>query len=239
MNNGIVYGIGVGPGDSELITLKAIKIIKKEKNIFIPKSGKFEGGLIRNIVQKYINPDFQNIVEIDYFGVMNYRGEKWKKVAEKIHSYISIGQNVVYLTLGDPMVYSTFIYLVEELRKIDEGIKILTVPGISSFALGCSEFGIPLVKGEELATICYGGVNKENLKMILNSADTVVIMKIGKKLKKIMDVLKEEHLLDKSYMLKRAGLDGEYKIDGLENLEIEKLPSDFGNLSTIIIRRNS
>ena len=94
-------------------------------------------------------------------------------------------------------------------------------------------------KDIKLQFLYLQGVNKENLKMILNSADTVVIMKIGKKLKKIMDVLKEERLLDKSYMLKRAGLDGEYKIDGLENLEIEKLPSDFGNLSTIIIRRNS
>lgn len=241
MSSGVVYGVGIGPGDPDLITVKAVEIIKKEKNIFIPDSEKRENSLIKTVIQRYLNSETQNknIVEIKYFNMVNVKQRKWEFIAKKINSVILRGENVVYLTLGDPMVYGTFIYLIEELRKINLKVDIITIPGISSYSLGCSIFNIPLVSGREVATICCGGLAEEKLRIILKNSDTIVIMKIGKKIKKIINLLRQENLLKQSYLLKRMGFEDEYKVKNLESLKVSNLADDFGNLSTIIIRKDS
>src|SRR4030042_2555272 len=116
--NGIFYGVGVGPGDPELITLKAINIIKKADVIFAPKTDKNDKSIALNIVRQYLNDSTEIIIQT--FPMTNERIKKedaLEKNKNEILDFLKKGKSVVFLTLGDPMIYSTYIYIHKLVKK--------------------------------------------------------------------------------------------------------------------------
>lgn len=175
------YGIGVGPGDGELITVKGMRCIEMADYIFVPKSrGR---NISKEIASEYIKS--QTVVELD-FPMGEDNSDRYREGASAIDKMLKDGETGVFLTLGDPMTYSTYIYLLESLRGYD--MEVETVPGISSFVMSASRMNIPLAKKDESIYVVDGELDREVLKRI----DTVCILKVNRKKGEIMDILEQE-----------------------------------------------
>lgn len=176
----IVYGIGVGPGDKELITLKAINILKGSDYVFIPRSR--GESLAGSIASEYISD--KKIIELD-FPMGEDNGERYEKAAAAIEETLKNGERASFLTLGDPMTYSTYIYLMMELTKLN--IEVETIPGITSFGAAASKLQIPLTLKDESFYLCDGEVDEEILKRV----NTIGILKVKRDLENTIRKLEE------------------------------------------------
>ena len=142
---GKLYGIGVGPGDSELLTVKAVKIIENADMIITPKTEKKEGSVAYQIASPYISKStevlplvFQMVTDMDI--VEKQWVENRKIISEKLDE----GKNIVFLTLGDPMLYSTYMYIFHALENSDYEVE--TIPGIPAFLGIASHIGLPVTE---------------------------------------------------------------------------------------------
>lgn len=164
-----VYGIGVGPGDSELITLKGINIIKRCSVIFVPRSQNESRAL--NIIKGYI--DDKKVEYIDFI-MGEDNSNKYEKACEKICSMLRNNQEGAYITIGDPMTYSTYIYLLKELKKV--GIDVETIPGITSYNASFAALNIPSVLKGESMLLCDGNIDEG----VIKGVDSLCILKVNK-----------------------------------------------------------
>lgn len=183
-----IYGVGIGPGDSELITLKAYRIIRTCDCIFIPESkGKSMAGTISH---EYIKD--KQVVELS-FPMKEDNQLSYRHAAQKMNEVLKDDGVGVFLTLGDPMTYSTFIYLARELADIK--IAVETVPGITSFNAAASVLGLPIAMRDESFYLADGNVDDEILKRV----DTVCILKVNKNKEDIIGKL-EQYGFDYAYV---------------------------------------
>jgi precorrin-2/cobalt-factor-2 C20-methyltransferase len=152
---GTLYVIGVGPGDPELLTLKAARIIKEIGCLCVPK-GKEEGcSLALSIVRKAIDLKNKEIIEAHFpmqktarrSGHLQELDEKWDIASREIVDRLTHGQDVAFITIGDPTIYSTFFYIYHRLREIIPSLPIEIVPGVSSINASASIAQIPLGLG--------------------------------------------------------------------------------------------
>ena len=141
---GKLFGIGVGPGDPELMTVKAARIVGEADIIITPKTEKKDGSVALNIAKPYIQVHTE-IVPVVFPMVLddNAQAEGWQEAKKIILSYLEAGKNVVFLTLGDPMFYSTYMYVYRLIENT--GFEIETIPGVTAFCAIGSHLGYPIV----------------------------------------------------------------------------------------------
>ena len=182
MKIGNFYGIGLGPGDPELLTLKALHTIQRADYIFVPKSDSKEDSLALEIVKDYVKG--KRVIEQVYPMTKDKEtlNTAWLKAAEEIHTEVKNGYNVVYLTLGDPMTFSTYIYLLRHLNAMLPEQTIHTIPGITSYNAAACAANFPLLTGDERLAVIPVPKDITELRSILESFDTIVMMKVAKKL---------------------------------------------------------
>ncbi len=229
---GKFYGIGVGPGDPELLTLKAIRILKNIDIVISPETKKGKGSIALDIAKDYLRDDIE---KLNLIFPMTYDekvlNEKWKENAEIINLKLEEGKNIAFLTLGDPMVFSTYMYLIPPLRK--QGVDIETIPGITSFCAVASTVEVPLSAGEESLCILPLRRDCENLDEVLDSFDNIVVMKPSHDNKLLGEKLIERGYGDKFVLVSKCGTSEEevsYDIDRLKD-------KDVPYLSTVIIKK--
>lgn len=177
----MIYGIGIGPGNKELLTLKAYRIIRTCDCVFIPES-KGES-LAGTISHEYIKD--KKVVELS-FPMKEDNQLRYKQAAQRINEVLKEDEAGVFLTLGDPMTYSTYSYLMKELADIEIGVE--TIPGITSFNAAASVLGLPIALRDESFYLADGDIDEEVLKRI----DTVCILKVSKNKENIISKL-ERH----------------------------------------------
>ncbi|MDY6933407.1 MAG: precorrin-2 C(20)-methyltransferase [Spirochaetota bacterium] len=229
---GTLYGIGIGPGDPELVTLKALKILKMVDIIFAPKASTKSSSIAREIVERLV--DAASIEEL-VFPMTRDKDELhrfWGLSAHRVYSALSSGRDAAFITLGDPLIYSTYSYLLRYLRREDEDLHIVTIPGISAINAAASAMEIPIAEGDERFVIMPLPKEMEELKDALRNFDTVIILKIGKDLERLKNFLMDEGLGESSYFINRIGTDEEYYAKGMSLLKQDAS----GYLSTMIIR---
>jgi len=231
--SGIFYGIGVGPGDPELLTVKAIKAIESVDCLIAPKTEKKDGSVALTIAKPYLKED----VEIHYQTfpmVKNFSDspEAWEANKKEILELLESGKNVGFLTLGDPMFYSTYIYIFRLLES--EDVTIETIPGIPAFAAIGSKLGYPIVEGNDILTIIPATADMAKIKRALEASDNAVLMKVYKNFGEIANTLTAENMAKQAVMVSRVGLPDEKRIDDIEAHKDEKV----NYLSTILTRRN-
>jgi precorrin-2/cobalt-factor-2 C20-methyltransferase len=216
-----LYGIGVGPGDSEYITLKGYNLIRKADMVFIPSSGgkSFAG----NIARDYIRD--KQVLELD-FAMDGNEKQKYAIIARFIDAKLKSGQIGVFLTLGDPMVYSTFCYLQKELVKL--GIQVETVPGVTSFCAAANRAKVPVALKGESFYLCDGNIDEE----VLKAVDSVCILKTYKNKASILDTL-EKYGFEYVYV-KRCTCDEEKVL-----FERDEILKDTDYISLILGRRKT
>ncbi|MCI7261583.1 MAG: precorrin-2 C(20)-methyltransferase [Selenomonadales bacterium] len=232
--SGIFYGIGVGPGDPELLTVKAINAIKKVDVLIAPKTEKKDGSVALSIAKPYLKDDVEIVYQVFPMvkGFAKTHSDAWDKNKSEILALLQAGKNVAFLTLGDPMFYSTYIYIYNRLKA--EAVNIETVPGVPAFVAIGSKIGQPIVEGDDILTIIPATAPAEKINQALETADNAVLMKVYKNFSQVTAVLAENNLAENAVLVSRAGLDGERIIHDLAKHTEEKL----NYLSTILTRKH-
>jgi len=231
--SGIFYGIGVGPGDPELLTMKAVKAIKEVDIIIAPKTEKKDGSVALSIASQYLKKDVEIIYQVFPMVVkFEESTDAWEANKKEILELVRAGKKVAFLTLGDPMFYSTYIYVYRLLEN--EGIDIETIPGVPAFCAIGSKLGYPLVEGNDILSIVPATADKEKIEKVMEASDNVVLMKVYKNFGEMVDLLTENKMSKNSVMVSRCGLPDEEKIYDIEAEKDKKV----NYLSTILARRN-
>lgn len=229
---GKFFGIGVGPGDPELLTIKAIKILQNIDAVIAPKTEKKSDSLALSIVQEHLREDTEIFYQT-FPMVRDFAESKivFEKNRLEILNLLDAGKNVAFLTLGDPMFYSTYIYVFQLLQE--DGVKIETVPGVPAFLSISSYIGKPLCFGNEILTVIPATAPKEKISNALKFSDATVLMKVYKNFAEVVDMLSAENMSEKAVLVSRQGLADEKIVADLENHKGEKL----NYLSTILTRK--
>ena len=220
--SGIFYGIGVGPGDPELLTVKAIHAIKEADVLIAPKTEKKEGSVALHIARPYLKPGIEIVYQI-FPMVKGFEKDDsaWEANKAEILSLLRAGKNVAFLTLGDPMFYSTYIYVYRLLAQ--EDVEVRTIPGVPAFAAIGSRVGYPIVEGDDVLAVIPATAPKEN----------VVLMKVYKNADEVISLLEAHGLSQQAVLVSRAGLPEERIIRDISAHKGEPL----NYLSTILTRR--
>ena len=223
---GTLFGVGVGPGDPELLTLKALRLIKEAERIAVP--GKRPEDSVAYKIVKEIYPELSRKKLLAVPMPMTKDPEKLETVHEEgakmIREELEQGNNVVFLTLGDPTVYSTYLYIHKRIMAWDYPVEI--VSGVTSFCAAAAKSNISLVeKAEELHVIPASYQIEEALKL----PGTKVLMKAGKKMCQVKDSIRAQGA--EAVMVENCGMESE-KIYG----SVDEIPDDAGYYSLIIVK---
>ncbi len=235
MSRGKLYGIGVGPGDPDLITVKGATILGECTHVFVPKARKGAESVALSIAQKHINPRAE-IHEI-LFPMTTDRSElekRWEESARAIAEVLETGVDACFLTLGDTLLYSTYIYLLRALRRRIPSVEVATVPGITAFSAAASLAEFPVGEAKEPVTIIPTADDLKDVHRALSLGGTVVLMKIGKRLNQILDLLEDAGVMEHSVFVSHAGMESQRIETDLRNLRGEN--SEAGYLSIILVR---
>jgi precorrin-2/cobalt-factor-2 C20-methyltransferase len=216
---GKLYGVGVGPGDPELITVKAVRVIKEADIIFTAASSKNSYSLAVEIAAPYISGS----AKITALGFPMTKDEDqvetaWTANTKEIARALTRGLNVVFLTLGDPVTYSTFGYILKKMKQIMPDADIETVPGITSFHAASARLNRILVEGEESLLVtsgAFGGSQIRNIQQVEN----IAIVKAYKNIKDINTALKEAGMHQKGVAVSHCGRKKEKIFANLDDLE--------------------
>lgn len=234
MQTGIFYGIGVGPGDSELITMKGARILAQCRHIVVPKTRMEKKSTALNIAKPYIGSQAE-IHEL-VFPMTNDRdqlAQHWEDAGQQIAAVLRTGDDACFLTLGDPLLYSTYIYLLRALRKQAPEIEVITVPGVTSFSAAAALTEFAVGEGNESVHIVPTADNIEAVREALQSGGTVILMKVGKRLPEILDLVAEFDLLEQGVFVSRAGMDDQHTELDLRRLRDQAAAASY--FSTLLI----
>ncbi|TVP40484.1 precorrin-2 C(20)-methyltransferase [Candidatus Nitrosocosmicus arcticus] len=192
MGNSTLYCVGCGPGDPDLLTLKAINIIKNADVIYTPTARENKPSVALSIVEKFLAKETE-IRQLVFPMVKDYEKlrEYWKINAKEIADAVRNGKKAVYLTVGDPSLYSTWIYIHREMCKNYKDIEINIVPGITSIFSFSAEIKTPIGEGEEIIGIIPACYNLDRLKIAAECCDTLVFLKDGRYFNNVIDILME------------------------------------------------
>ncbi|WP_234978629.1 precorrin-2 C(20)-methyltransferase [Anaerosalibacter sp. Marseille-P3206] len=214
-----LYGVGTGPGDVEHLTLKAVRVINEADVIFAPNNKGKKMAL--DTVKPFILD--KKVVFVD-FPMGQVKGKDYSSAAKTIEEEILENGCGVFLTIGDPMVYSTFIYLMEEIEKI--GVEVEIVPGITSFTAGAAVCKTALTEKGDRFLLCDEMVDED----ILKCCDSICVLKTSKNKEDILNIL-EKNKFSYSY-IKRCTLPEELVL-----VDREEILADKDYMSFIIGRR--
>lgn len=189
-----LIGIGVGPGDPELLTVKAVKAIQNADVIMCPASKEDRPSIALSVVSTLIDKSKnQEIIKLVFPMTKNKEvlESTWKKNAKIMAEKVLSGKNVVYLTVGDPYLYSTWIYMHKEIGANHPTMKISVIPGIVSMFTFASKVGVSIAEGSEKVSIIPSCYDLSTVKEIAKNSETMVFLKDGRYFDQVIDLLKE------------------------------------------------
>lgn len=227
--NGILYGVGVGPGDPELMTLKSIRLIQENEMIALPSAVPQEAVAYQIAVQAV--PELATKQLVSVYMPMTHNQEELKanheKGARTIESYLNQGKNVIFLTLGDPSIYSTFTYIQHIVEQ--DGYPTAMVSGVPSFCAAAARVNMPLAEWNEPLHIIPA---VHSLKHDLSSSGNYVLMKSGRKMKQVKEKLAAANR--SVVTVENCGTQDENIYYG-----VEEIPDDAGYYSLIIAKESN
>ncbi len=226
---GKLYGLGVGPGDPELMTLKAVRLIRECHVIAVPASGK-DTNVAFEIAGRAV-PEIKAKELLEISMPMTRDKSKLKeshdKAAEAVAAELEQGRDIAFLTLGDPSIYSTYIYIHDRVKA--KGYETEIVPGIPSFCAVAARLNEGLTEASEALHVIPASY--EGVEEALSMKGTRVLMKTGKSVGKIKTLLEQMDRPPSVRMVERCGMKGERVFTRLEDLDEEA-----GYFSILIVK---
>ena len=231
---GMLYGIGVGPGDPELLTVKAARVLSSVRTVFAAASTKNDSSLSLSIARPHLGPG----AAIQVLGFPMTRDQTqmrraWEANARMVLAALELG-DAAFLTLGDPMLYSTFGYLLRTLRDMAPEFRAEVIPGITSFQAAAARTQTVLAESGENLLVVSGVQSREDLRRHLECADNAAVLKAYRNFGEIREVLEELDLADTSTFVSRLGLEGETVSHGLA-----QAPESPHYLSLLLVKRRA
>jgi precorrin-2/cobalt-factor-2 C20-methyltransferase len=211
---GTFYIVGVGPGDPQLMTLKAARILEKCNVWFVPSAFENGGSMALKIASGEVSREGKTILSHHFPMKQVHRGEEpdpeikgaWQEAAKIIMASLSEGQDVVFPTLGDPAIYSTGFYICETLQEYGSPFKIQIVPGVSAIGASSAVSALPLCLGDERLAVIPATFENERIRELLELSDVVVFMKVYKVMERLVGLLEELGLVDNAVLVERCSL---------------------------------
>jgi precorrin-2/cobalt-factor-2 C20-methyltransferase len=236
---GTLYVIGVGPGDPELLTLKAVRILREVQCICVPKGRQEGSSMALNIVKKVVNMDKKEIIEA-HFPMKKTKASvhaseldtRWNETVETVLSILNRGTDMAFITIGDPTIYSTFFYLYDRLLELSPLLPVEMVPGISSITASASRAKISLGLADEKIAV-LPATYAHDISTVLEHFDTVVLMKVHNVFDRILSMLDAAGLTGKSVFISRAGMSDEEVVRDISELR----GKDLSYFSMVIIKK--
>jgi len=234
MQLGHLYGIGVGPGDVELLTLKAFRILKEVPVIFAPKPDDKQESFAYNIVRELIDIRRQEVINLIFPMIKDETKLRvyWQDAAATIWQQLAQGKDCAFITEGDPLFYGTFSYIHHIFQQRYPQVNIEVIPGISSVNAAAARAQTPLAQGDDYVAILASTPDDERLKQILHNFDTIVLMKVHS-IPRVITILEQLDLVDNFTYVQRCTTPAEEIIRDARKLRENK--SDY--LSLLMIRK--
>ena len=225
---GILHGVGVGPGDPELLTLKAARLLASARVVvFFAKRG--QGGNARRIVAAHLGQQAE-LLRLDYpfttevpiadAAYLRDMGAFYDRAAEQVAEKLRTGADVAVLCEGDPLFYGSFMYLHDRLAG---EFRCEITPGITSMSGGWSRVGAPMTRGDDTLAVLSATLDEDRLTQRLTGADAAVIMKIGRNLAKVRAALTRAGLISRAIYVERGTMPEE-RIVKLADKRDDKAP---------------
>ncbi|MGK7939244.1 MAG: precorrin-2 C(20)-methyltransferase [Crocosphaera sp.] len=202
---GTLYGISVGTGDPELITVKGQRLLKKVPVIAFPLGVEQRSGLAQRIIAPWITAKQTTLpLYFPYVQDEQQLQKAWKKAAETVWQYLEQGLDVAFACEGDVSFYSTFTYLAQTLLKDHPQVVITTIPGVCSPMAAASVLGIPLTLRSQNLAILPALYNENELEIVLTWADVIVLLKVSSVYHQVWQRLNRLNLLEMTFIVERA-----------------------------------
>lgn len=222
---GILYGIGIGPGDPELITVKGLRLLQAAPVVAFPAGVRGQLGMAQRMIAPWVQPhQLQLPLEFPYVQDEVVLTQAWQAAAKAVWPYLAQGQDVVFVSEGDISFYSTFTYLAQTLMQLHPEAIVQTIPGICSPMAAASALGIPLTVRSQRLVILPALYTVADLETALQFADVVVLMKVSSVYQQVWAVLQQHQLLQRSYVVERATLPDQVIYADLSDRPDLKLP---------------
>ncbi|MBU0679865.1 MAG: precorrin-2 C(20)-methyltransferase [Proteobacteria bacterium] len=233
------YIIGTGPGDPELITVKALRTMEKCATLVAPKAKVNGDSTALGIVKGLMNLESKRVLEVCFpmHKVLNGKSTQeveaaWQEAARLILHHLKDG-DVAFPTLGDPAVYSTGFYVYATLKEMAPEMEIKIIPGITAMSCCSATGNQPLCLGGEVLSVVPATFDDMRLRQIITSCDSVVLMKVHNVVPRLITLLDELNLIDKAVCYEQCGMVGEKVHPDLRQL----VGRNLHYFSTIIIRK--
>jgi len=232
---GTLYGVGLGPGDPELLTLKARRILGAVPVIFAPMASQEKGSYALKIISDFVKEPKQRIIKQIFPMTRDEEklNEFWHRSGEEIWEHLSRGKDGAFITEGDPMIYSTFCYILEYFEDNHPEVPIEIIPGISSVLATAARARIPLTKEGQTLAIYPVGYDDNRLERILDDFDAIALYKTYHAKDRILDILKKKGLHNSAVFAEKVSSPEERIITDIEQLSRD----DINYFSLIIISK--
>jgi precorrin-2/cobalt-factor-2 C20-methyltransferase len=232
---GMFFGIGVGPGERGLIPLIAWQALEKCSVIFAPRARGMEHSIARNCLPANAIPQerFREI-EFSMDSDKDRLGARYAELAETIARELLAGWDVAYLTLGDPLTYSTYIYALGALKERLPNLRHRTFPGVTSYSAVAAATGFPLGERKENVLVLPCPDSAEDLRSMITQHDVVILLKIGHRLPAVLRLLREMEIAEHCVFGHHVGMADERLCIPVGGMEAEHVN---GYLSTMLIRK--
>ena len=219
-----LYGVGVGPGAPDLITLRALKVLRGADVLALPRSNDWGESVAWSIVAPALSESAAEKLFLTFPMVKDPARMRpaVERAMDAIGERLQAGRSVAFVTEGDPSLYSTFIYVAGEARRRWPDVEIEVVPAVSSPLAVAAVTGVPLADGQERIAIVPANYGVADLDTLLAMFDTVVLMKIGPEMPAIIAALERARLLDRAVYVSRATMKEQRIVRDLRTIEAER-----------------
>ena len=246
MQQATLYIIGVGPGDPDLLTIKALNILRHCLVVATPKASAHGHSTALSIVERVLpmaEVAKKEIVELHFPMKKIHLGQEpdsdvlkaWQDAAARVYAILSQGKDVVFPTLGDPAIYSTGYYLYATMMEMHPEVRVQFVPGISAMSSCSATTCTPICLGDDMLAVVPATFCDNRLRQILESFDTIVLMKVHRVMEHLVGLLHELNLLDKATLVERVGMADERVVADLSVIDVQA--GQLHYFSTIIVRK--
>ncbi|MGD1907552.1 MAG: precorrin-2 C(20)-methyltransferase [Leptolyngbyaceae cyanobacterium] len=222
---GQLWGIGVGPGDPELITVKALNCLRRCPVVAFPAGRADRPGMAQTIIAPWLNSDqVQLPLWFPYVQEATTLETAWQQAASQVNLHLTQGQDVVFATEGDASFYSTFTYLAQAVQQQQPDVQVITIPGVCSPLAAAAALGKPLTVQHQRLTILPAMHALDTLETALDQAEVLVLMKVAAVYPQVWEILQKRELLSRSRVVVHISGPSQLIYDDLSNHPRLSLP---------------